>query len=83
MHIVIEEAGLQREKDEGKIVEHIKQCKSKRKLKVRKGKGAVCVVLGAHLPWAQREVRRVQVPERVACVEYAVVKAEKEVCKAS
>lgn len=83
MHIVIEEAGLQREKDEGKIVERIKQCKSKRKLKVRKDKGAVCVVLGARLPWAQREVRRVQVPERVACVEYVVVKAEKEVCKAS
>lgn len=44
-------------KDEDKVVEQTKQCKSQQQVKEGKGKGVICAVLGACLSYTQEEIK--------------------------
>ncbi|XP_068510595.1 uncharacterized protein [Anas acuta] len=70
-------------KDEEKVVEHIEQCQASRKIGQRKGKGAICAVLGACLSCAQQEAKETPAPKLISDAEHTALKSEIEVFKSS
>ena len=70
-------------KDEEKVVECIEQCQASRKIGQRKGKGAICAVLGACLSCAQQEAKETPAPKLISDAEHTALKSEIEVLKSS
>ncbi|XP_071891101.1 uncharacterized protein [Anas platyrhynchos] len=70
-------------KDEEKVVEHIEQCQASRKIGQRKGKGAICAVLGACLSCARQKAKETPAPKLISDVEHTALKSEIDVLKSS
>uniref|UniRef100_A0A8B9V8Q0 Uncharacterized protein n=1 Tax=Anas zonorhyncha TaxID=75864 RepID=A0A8B9V8Q0_9AVES len=70
-------------KDEEKVVEHIEQCQASRKIGQRKGKGAICAVLGACLSCARQKAKETPAPKLISDAEHTALKSENEILKSS
>ncbi|KAK4819789.1 hypothetical protein QYF61_011389 [Mycteria americana] len=70
-------------KDEEKVIELIEQCQAAQRFGVKKGKGMVCVVLGACLSCAQQEAKKTPAPQLISNVEYSALESENGVLKSS
>ncbi|XP_068521596.1 uncharacterized protein [Anas acuta] len=70
-------------KDEEKVVERIELCQASRKIGQRKGKSAICAVLGACLSCAQQETKETPAPKLISDAEHTALKSEIEVFKSS
>eukprot|EP00075_Anas_platyrhynchos_P013744 XP_027302997.1 uncharacterized protein LOC113840445 [Anas platyrhynchos] len=69
-------------KDE-KVVEHIEQCQASRKIGQRKGKCAICAVLGACLSCARQKAKETSAPKLISDAEHTALKSEIDVLKSS
>uniref|UniRef100_A0A493TDG4 Uncharacterized protein n=1 Tax=Anas platyrhynchos platyrhynchos TaxID=8840 RepID=A0A493TDG4_ANAPP len=70
-------------KDEEKLVEYIEQCQASRKIGQRKGKGAICAVLGACLSCARQKAKETPAPKLISDAEHTALKSENEILKSS
>uniref|UniRef100_A0A8B9ZLZ4 Uncharacterized protein n=1 Tax=Anas zonorhyncha TaxID=75864 RepID=A0A8B9ZLZ4_9AVES len=70
-------------KDEEKVVEYIEQCQASRKIGQRKGKGAICAVLGACLSCARQKAKETPAPKLISDAEHTALKSENEILKSS
>uniref|UniRef100_A0A493T0R5 Uncharacterized protein n=1 Tax=Anas platyrhynchos platyrhynchos TaxID=8840 RepID=A0A493T0R5_ANAPP len=70
-------------KDEEKVVERIEQCQASRKIGQRKGKSAICAVLGACLSCARQKAKETPAPKLISDAERTALKSEIDVLKSS
>eukprot|EP00075_Anas_platyrhynchos_P014902 XP_027304155.1 uncharacterized protein LOC113841671 [Anas platyrhynchos] len=69
--------------DEEKVVERIEQCQASKNIGQRKGKGAICAVLGACLSCARQEAKETPAPKVISDAEHTALKSEIDVLKSS
>uniref|UniRef100_A0A493TWN7 Uncharacterized protein n=1 Tax=Anas platyrhynchos platyrhynchos TaxID=8840 RepID=A0A493TWN7_ANAPP len=70
-------------KNEEKVVERIEQCQASRKIGQRKGKGAICAVLGACLSCARQKAKEPPAPKLISDAEHTALKSEIDVLNSS